>query len=78
MSNVSQKMIIPFPKELRASIVAGLLEYGKVKVSGLGIFEIKLINARKGRNPATGEVMTMPAYRKIKFRPTASIKQNLL
>lgn len=77
MANVAQKKIVDLPLELRHEIQAGLLRHRKVKVIGLGIFEVKKINARKGRNPATGEIVMMPAYKKVKFRPTAALKEKI-
>jgi len=77
MANQSQKCIVDLPKELRSEVQHGLLRYGKVKVVGLGIFEIKSIRSRRGRNPATGEIVRMPAYKKVKFRPTASLKEKI-
>lgn len=77
MANISQKAIVNLPKELRTDIQGGLLRYGKVKVVGLGIFEIKKIKSRMGRNPASGEIVMMPAYSKVKFRPTASLKEQV-
>lgn len=78
MSNVAQKKIINLPKEYRSEIQRGLLDFGKVKVVGLGIFEVKSIRSRRGRNPATGEIVNMPPYKKIKFRPTAALKGQVI
>lgn len=77
MANTTQKKIIQLPLELRLEIQSGLFRYGKVKVVGLGIFEVKTIEARRGRNPASGEIMLMPAYKKVKFKPTAALKKKI-
>lgn len=77
MSNKSQKCIVNLPKELRSEIKSGILEHGKVKVIGLGIFETRKIPARAGRNPQNGEIVKIPSYWKIKFRPTKSLKESL-
>ena len=75
MSNKSQKCIIDLPKELRSEIQGGIVKHGKVKVIGLGIFEKRKIPARPGRNPRTGEIVQIPSYFKLKFRPTKSLKE---
>ena len=36
-----------------------LVEDGKLKISGFGNFEVKRKKDRRGRNPQTGEVMTI-------------------
>lgn len=77
MANVAQKVIVNLPREIRQEIQSGLLRHGKVKVVGLGIFEIKKIKSRMGRNPATGDVVMMPSYKKVKFRPTAALKEKV-
>ncbi|MGH7239250.1 MAG: HU family DNA-binding protein [Candidatus Saccharimonadales bacterium] len=75
MSNVKQKKIVSLPKELRSGIKSGLLKHGKVKVVGLGIFETRRVPARPGRNPQTGDIVKIPSYIKIKFRPTKQLKE---
>ena len=77
MSNIKQKFIVKLPTELRDAIHGGLDMFGKVKVVGLGIFETKEVPSRPGRNPQTGEMMTIPSYYKIKYRPTASLKEKI-
>jgi integration host factor subunit alpha len=53
------------------SVVKETLEAGeKVKVSGFGIFEVKDKKDRKGRNPQTGETLTIGARRILNFRPS--------
>jgi integration host factor subunit beta len=54
------------------------LEAGeRIEVRGFGIFEVKETKARTGRNPATGEMMEIPARRKATFRPSKELKQRL-
>lgn len=73
--NKRQKKIVNMPTEIRSEIRNGLLQHGKVKVVGLGIFENKQIPARAGRNPATGKIVQIPSYVKVKFKPTKSLKE---
>ena len=49
----------------------------RVELRGLGIFEAKETKARKGRNPATGEEMQIPASRRMTFRPSKELKNRL-
>lgn len=77
MANKKQKKIVDLPQNLRRAIKSGIIKEGKVKVIGLGIFETRRIPARPGRNPATGEIVKIRAYKKIKFRPTKALKEAL-
>ena len=40
----------------------------KVRITGLGAFEVRETAARQGRNPKTGETVTIAAGRKLAFR----------
>ncbi len=47
----------------------------KIRISGLGILEVKSRPARLGRNPATGEQIQIAASKKIAFRPAKELKE---
>jgi integration host factor subunit alpha len=47
---------------------------GKLKISCFGVFEVKQKTARKGRNPVTGEAMTITSRRVLTFKPSAILK----
>ena len=54
------------------------LEAGEnIKLSGFGNFEVKDKAARKGRNPQTGEEMTICARRVLTFKPSGALKKAL-
>lgn len=65
------------PENVRKGISSGLSRFGKVKVVGLGIFELRKIPSRLGRHPLSGEIVKFKAYFKIKFRPTKSLKEKV-
>jgi DNA-binding protein HU-beta len=46
----------------------------KVRLSGIGILQVKDRAARMGRNPATGEQIKIPASRKLKFTASKELK----
>ncbi len=50
--------------QLRSSLDAG----EAVALRGFGAFKVTETAARKGRNPATGEVIDIPAGRRISFK----------
>ncbi len=47
----------------------------KVRITGLGILQVKKRAARMGRNPATGESIKIKASKKLAFRPAKEIKE---
>ncbi len=56
-------------------VVDGLSTDGKVAMVGFGVFELSHRNARKARNPKTGEEVDVPAKLVPKFRASASLKE---
>ena len=59
------------------SIAAALAEGDKVQVSGFGIFEVKVREARMGRNPHTGEAMEIAASRIPAFKAGKALKDRV-
>jgi DNA-binding protein HU-beta len=47
----------------------------KIRMNGLGIFQVRARPARLGRNPATGEQIQIKASKKIAFRPAKELKE---
>jgi DNA-binding protein HU-beta len=55
--------------------VTGILKNGdRVRMSGLGIIEVKDRPARMGRNPATGAAVQIAASKKVAFRAAKELK----
>ena len=55
----------------------GLSRDEKVMLSGFGVFEVKGKHARPGRNPQTGERITLSARRVVKFKPSQLLRRDL-
>ena len=49
----------------------------KVTLTGFGTFQVKEQKSKRGRNPQTGEVMTIPAKNVVKFNPGKSLRNIL-
>ena len=58
--------------------VKNLKKGHKVRVTGLGIFQVKKRPARMGRNPATGEAIKIPAKTVVKARIVKQLKDAVL
>lgn len=46
----------------------------KVKISGFGNFEVRQKDSRIGRNPQTGDQITIEARRVLSFKPSQVLK----
>ena len=51
-----------------------LAQGGKVQLLGFGTFEVHDRAERQGRNPRTGEVITLPATKRVHFKPFKALK----
>ncbi len=54
-----------------------LAEGGRVELRGFGAFSTRARDARKGRNPRTGESVDVPAKRAPYFKPGKEIRRSL-
>jgi integration host factor subunit alpha len=58
------------------SIMKSTLESGEtLKISGFGSFIVKHKKDRRGRNPQTGETITIEARRILTFKPSTLLRQ---
>lgn len=62
---------------IRKVILGELQADGAITMRGLGVFKVVDSPERKGRNPRTGEELTIPACRKVKFTAAESVKKAL-
>jgi DNA-binding protein HU-beta len=58
-------------------VVKNLKKGHKVRVTGLGIFQVKKRLARLGRNPLTGEQIKIKASKKLAFRAAKDVKESI-
>lgn len=72
-----------FSRKTSAEVVSDLFEIIKarlengesVKISGFGNFEVNDKKSRRGRNPRTGEEMTISARRVVTFKPSQVLRK---
>jgi len=69
--SVTQKVLREFVKTLSEVLKSG----DKVSISGLGMFCTKSTKPKNGRNPKTGEIVPIPARKKVSFRPTDGLRK---
>ncbi|KAF0221130.1 MAG: integration host factor subunit [Geobacteraceae bacterium] len=59
-------------------IIKNTLESGEnLKISGFGNFLVKTKAARKGRNPQTGEEITIKARKILTYKPSNILRQEI-
>jgi DNA-binding protein HU-beta len=60
------------------TLATGHLQKGdKIRLTGLGILQVRSRPARMGRNPATGASIEIAASKKIAFRPAKELKKSV-
>ncbi len=62
---------------LRDNVVTTLLGGSRVNVFGLGTFEVRPTKEKMGRNPKTGESIQIPAGRKVVFKVSKGLKDQM-
>ncbi len=74
---MSKKASAAFLGDFVEHIVKNLKKGHKVRVTGLGIFQVKKRPARLGRNPLTGEQIKIKASKKLAFRAAKEVKETI-
>ena len=76
---------LPVDKQKAAQIVEDYVEIikdslekeGKVMLSGFGSYEVKYKPARRGRNPQTGDSITLRERKVVKFKPSQLLRKSI-
>jgi DNA-binding protein HU-beta len=58
-----------------AAITASAIDGEEVAINGFGRFKVTDRPERQGRNPATGEAMTIAASKKLTFSPAKTVRE---
>jgi DNA-binding protein HU-beta len=75
--DMSKKQAESVLDELVSATSQHLKKGDKVRLTGLGILQVRARAARMGRNPATGEAIKIKASKKIAFRPAKELKESV-
>lgn len=76
-TNVAKKDVDAVITATIKAISDALKEGDKVALIGFGTFEVKATAAREGRNPKTGETITIPAAKKPAFSASKVLKDSV-
>lgn len=63
--------------DLVGIITKHLKKGSRIRMSGLGILQVRRRPARMGRNPATGEQIKIKASKKVAFRAAKELKESV-
>ena len=75
---VSRKQADEIMTALIDTVIKSVKKGDNVKVTGLGIFRLRKMKARMGRNPQTGEAIKIPARKKVGFSVAKAFKDAVL
>lgn len=73
----SEQTTNDFIHELAEIIETSLGAGEKISISGFGKFELRWMDERKGRNPQTGEEITIPGQNKVVFKPYKDLRERV-
>lgn len=76
-AEISKKDAEKAVKAFTDAVAEELAKGGKVQLVGFGNFEVSERPARDGRNPRTGETMTIAASKTPKFKPGKALKDEI-
>lgn len=83
VDSIESKVLMPKHQaaetvEILLEIMKSTLESGEdVMISGFGKFCVKEKNRRRGRNPATGEAMTLKPRRVVTFKCSGKLRDKI-
>ena len=69
---LAKQLVDSFFKVLTETIIEG----NRIEARGFGVFVVKKTNAKpNARNPRTGEIVYVPARKKVQFKPGKLLKE---
>lgn len=60
-----------------SKLVGSLNEGTQVRLAGFGTLKVVDVGPRSVRSPRTGEVMNLPARKRVRFVPSAGLKRSV-
>ncbi len=77
-TGLKKKEVDSVMQALRNLIYKTLKKEQRIKLDGLGVFQLKDRKARIARNPRTGKMVNVPAKKVVKFRVVKVLKEAVL
>lgn len=77
VEGISRKQAVAAFEAIFDAMTEALKAGDTVKVPGFGSFAVSQREARKGRNPATGESITIKASKSVRFKVGKELKESV-
>ena len=71
---VAKDVYSSFAEMIQAALKKGY----RVPLPGIGKIQVRQTKARMGRNPATGELIHIPARKRVRLTPSKALKETVL
>ena len=75
--DLSKKAAEAILTDMVGKIAKHLKKGERIRIVGLGIFQVRKRAARTGRNPATNEPIQIKASKKVAFRASKELKESV-
>ena len=76
-NGISKRAVAEMYDAITGAIASTLIEGEDVQLSGFGLFSVRVVNARTGRNPKTNEPVQIPTTRRISFVASKVLKEKM-
>lgn len=77
LSGLTQAQTEKALRAFRLALVEEILRGGKISLRHLGTFRVLDVGERRRRNPKTGQVVSVPASRRVSFRAGDTLRDLL-
>jgi len=75
--NLSKRAVEEVVGTTFSTLAKAIRKGGRLAYPGFGIFTVRNRKARKGRNPKTGEIISIKPSKTVGFRPAMAFKKSL-
>lgn len=72
---LSQPLVQTIVQKTLDEIVAAIRKDGRIELRNFAVFQVVSRKARKARNPRTGEAVSVPAKKVVKFKPGKKLRK---
>ena len=72
---LGQVMVQAIVQKTLDEIIAAIRKDGRIELRNFAVFEVVTRKARKARNPRTGESVSVPAKKVVKFKPGKKLRK---
>ena len=75
--NLSRQQSAEVLENILEFISASIVEHGQMKITAFGTFHVRQKKARVGRNPKTGQEVTITPRKSLSFRPSPLLREKV-